>query len=329
MGEFIGLAYYAEVPGVFFDVQRTGPSTGMPTRTQQSDLLSIAYLSHGDTKHIALFPANPEECFYLAVQAFDLTERFQTPVFVVTDLDIGMNDWMCRRLVWDDTYRPDRGKVLSADELESIQKFSRYTDRDGDGIAARTLPGASTKGAYFTRGSGHTKDATYTEDSAEYREVVDRLARKLATAATAVPAPEMDLDPRGPADIGVITIGGCRGAVLEAIDRLRADAVAVDYMRIRAFPFQSSVREFVDSHQRCFVVEQNRDGQLRSLLALETGIARDRMVSVLDYGGLPLTADYVLGVIATEARGTEDSHPERSEGSAFGQRRSPRPVVTP
>jgi 2-oxoglutarate ferredoxin oxidoreductase subunit alpha len=297
MGEFIGLAYYAEVPGVFFDVQRTGPSTGMPTRTQQSDLLSIAYLSHGDTKHIALFPSNPEECFYLANKAFDLTEQFQTPVFVVTDLDIGMNDWMCRKLVWDDSYRPNRGKVLSAEDLEKVQRFSRYTDRDGDGIAPRTIPGVSPKGAYFTRGSGHTKDATYTEDAAEYQEVVDRLARKLATAATAVPEPEFNLHPGGGAEIGIITIGGCRGAVLEAIDRLRADGVAVDYMRIRAFPFAANIADFVNSHSRCFVVEQNRDGQLRSLIALETGIARDRMISVLDYGGLPLTAEIVYRAV--------------------------------
>jgi len=297
MSEFIGLAYYAEVPGVFFDVQRTGPSTGMPTRTQQSDLLSIAYLSHGDTKHIVLFPANPEECFYLATQAFDLTEQFQTPVFVVTDLDIGMNDWMCRKLVWDDSYRPNRGKVLTAEDLEKVQKFSRYTDRDGDGVAARTIPGVSPKGAYFTRGSGHTKDATYTEDAAEYQEVVDRLARKLATAATAVPAPEFNMHPGGGAEIGIITIGGCRGAVLEAIDRLRADGVAVDYMRVRAFPFSARVADFVNSHARCFVVEQNRDGQLRSLIALETGIARDRMMSILDYGGMPLTAQTVLSAV--------------------------------
>src|SRR5437762_1916370 len=191
MSEFVGLGYYAEVPGVFVDVQRTGPSTRMPTRTQQGDLRSVAYLSHGYTKHRALFPANPEECFYLMVQAFDLTERFQTPVFVVTDLDIGMNDWMCRRLVWNDASIPDRGKVLSAQDLEQVKRLARYADVDGDGIAARTIPGASTKGAYFTRGSGHTKDATYTEDAAEYQEVMDRLTRKFITAATAVPAPEL------------------------------------------------------------------------------------------------------------------------------------------
>jgi 2-oxoglutarate ferredoxin oxidoreductase subunit alpha len=305
MSEFIGLAYYTEIPGVFFDIQRTGPSTGMPTRTQQGDLLSIAYLSHGDTKHIALFPANPEECFYLAVEAFNLSERFQTPVFVVSDLDIGMNDWMCSRLKWDDSYRPDRGKVLSADDLEKIQKFSRYADVDGDGIAARSLPGVHPRGGYFTRGSGHDKHAAYTEDSADYQEVVDRLARKLVTAASAVPAPEMHLESQTrAAEIGLVSIGGCHAAVLEAVDRLRRSGLSVDYMRIRAFPFAPSVRAFIESHERCFVVEQNRDAQLRSLIAIETGLARDSMSSILDYGGLPLTADRVVGgVMEQQNRG--------------------------
>ncbi len=279
MSEFIGLAYYTEIPGVFFDIQRTGPSTGMPTRTQQGDLLSIAYLSHGDTKHIALFPANPAECFTLAVEAFDLAERFQTPVFVVSDLDIGMNDWMCKRFTWDDSYRADRGKVLGAEELDKIERFSRYLDVDGDGVAARTYPGVHPKGGYFTRGSGHTKHATYTEDAAEYQEVVDRLAVKLATAANEVPAPEMHLERAGaPAPIGIVSLGGCHAAVLEAVDRLRASGASVDYMRIRAFPFPASVREFIEAHERCYVVEQNRDAQLRTLLAIETGVARDRMI---------------------------------------------------
>jgi 2-oxoglutarate ferredoxin oxidoreductase subunit alpha len=304
MSEFIGLAYYTEIPGVFFDIQRTGPSTGMPTRTQQGDLLSIAYLSHGDTKHIALFPANPEECFYNAVQAFDLAERFQTPVFVVSDLDIGMNDWMCRKLAWDDGYRPDRGKVLGAEELEKLERFSRYQDGgpNGDGIAPRSLPGVHPKGGYFTRGSGHTKHATYTEDAAEYREVVDRLVRKLETAALQVPAPEIALDSRGdgvPA-IGLVSLGGCHGAVSEAVQRLRQWGERVDYMRIRAFPFAPSVRAFIESHTTCFVVEQNRDGQLRSLHALETGLAREQMQSILDYGGLPLTAERVIAGVYSE-----------------------------
>jgi 2-oxoglutarate ferredoxin oxidoreductase subunit alpha len=312
MSEFIGLAYYTEIPAVFYDVQRTGPSTGMPTRTQQADLLSIAYLSHGDTKHIVLFPSSPEECFYLSVTAFDLAERFQTPVFVVSDLDIGMNDWMCPRLKWDDTYRPDRGKVLTAEQLEKIERFSRYQDADGDGIAARSLPGVHPKGAYFVRGSGHDKHAAYTEDAADYQEVVDRLAKKLATAAQAVPAPEFHSGgqasstsgmQRPRADVGIVSVGGCHSAVLEAVSRLHDQGIAADYMRIRAFPFSEQVTDFLLSHERVFVVEQNRDAQLRSLLALETGIARDAMTPVLDYGGLPLTAAAVVDGITSRLEG--------------------------
>ena len=310
MSEFVGLAYYAEVPAVFFDVQRTGPSTGMPTRTQQADLLSIAYLSHGDTKHVAIFPSSPEECFYMAAQAFDLAERFQTPVFVVSDLDIGMNDWMCPRLTWDDAYRPDRGKVLSAADLDQVQRFYRYVSTNGDGVAARTLPGTSAKGAYFTRGSGHTKFGTYTEDDTEYREVVDRLTRKLAAAGEAAPAPEIILQ-QG-AEVGVITIGSCRGAVVEALDRLRERGVALDFMRIKAFPFGAAVRDFVAAHETCIVIEQNRDAQLRSLLQLETGVARDRLRSVREYGGLPFGTNQVidgileqLGSPSSEVRSTD------------------------
>ncbi|HJQ19111.1 MAG TPA: 2-oxoacid:acceptor oxidoreductase subunit alpha [Gemmatimonadaceae bacterium] len=299
MSEFIGLGYYAEIPGVFVDVQRTGPSTGMPTRTQQGDLLSIAYLSHGDTKHIALFPANPEECFYLTTQAFDLAERFQTPVFIVSDLDIGMNDWMCPRLKWNDRYRPDRGKVLDAAELAEVKKFARYADTGG-GVPARTLPGVSPKGAYFTRGSGHTSAATYTEDADEYREVVDRLARKLATAGEAVPGPE--IDPHDGASIGIVSLGGCHAAVREALHQLRSSGVAAEYMRVRGFPFGASVRDFMTKHRRYFIVEQNRDAQLRSLLAIETGTPLEKMVPVLDYGGLPLTAGFVVNEIARQLR---------------------------
>ena len=298
MSEFVGLGYYAEVPGVFVDVQRTGPSTGMPTRTQQSDLLSIAYLSHGDTKHIALFPANPEECFYMMVQAFDIAERFQTPTFLVTDLDIGMNDWMCRRLKWDDSYRPDHGKVLGKAELDAVKKFSRYADTGG-GIPARTLPGVSPKGAYFTRGSGHTLQATYTEDSDEYRAVMERLALKFKTAEDAVPEPEIDAKD---GTIGIVSIGGCHAAVREALQTLRAQNVAADYMRIRGFPFGKKVREFLAKHRRIFVVEQNRDAQLRSLLGIETGTAFDKMIPVLDYGGLPLTAGFVVSEISRQLK---------------------------
>ncbi|MFL5615533.1 MAG: 2-oxoacid:acceptor oxidoreductase subunit alpha [Gemmatimonadaceae bacterium] len=297
MSEFIGLAYYTEIPGVFFDIQRTGPSTGMPTRTQQADLLSIAYLSHGDTKHIALFPSDPAECFSMAVASFDLAERFQTPVFVVSDLDIGMNDWVVPRLTWDDTYRPDRGKVLDAAALESVQRFSRYLDVDGDGIAARSLPGQHPRGAYFVRGSGHDKHAAYTEDAAEYREVVDRLAKKFRTAEEQVPAPEIHRSRQEGSSVGLIALGGTHAAMLEARDALAAEGIDADYMRIKAFPFGSVVREFLESHETLFVIEQNRDAQLRSLLIIETGIPRDRLISVLDYGGLPLTADFVTGEV--------------------------------
>jgi 2-oxoglutarate ferredoxin oxidoreductase subunit alpha len=295
MQEFLGLAYYTEIPAVFFDIQRTGPSTGMPTRTQQADLFSLAYASHGDTKHIVLFPANPEECFYMSVEAFDLADRFQTPVFVASDLDIGMNDWMCKRLQWDDSYRPDRGKCLTAAELESVKKFSRYLDADGDAITARSLPGVHGNGAYFVRGSGHDKHGMYTEDSNAYQEVVDRLTRKLALAATKVPAPEIHLTPG--ATVGIVGLGGCHAALLEAIDILASQGIVADYMRIRGFPFDAPVRAFLDAHPVTFVVEQNRDAQLRSLLAIETGKPRDEMTSVLDYGGMPLTAGKVVGEV--------------------------------
>jgi 2-oxoglutarate ferredoxin oxidoreductase subunit alpha len=292
MGEFIGLGYYAEIPGVFFDVQRTGPSTGMPTRTQQADLLSIVYASHGDTRHIALFPADPRECFDFAVRAFDLAERFQTPVFVVSDLDIGMNDWAVPALRWDDAYRPDRGKVLDAAALERTAKFSRYLDVDGDGIPYRTLPGTHPKGAYFTRGSGHDEHARYTEDAAGYTAVVDRIARKIAGAAPHVPQAEVECV--AGARYGLITIGGCRGAVLEARARLRDHDIDTSYLRVRGFPFGADVAAFVAQHERTFVIEQNRDGQLRTLLVAEAGADPSRLVSVLRYGGLPLSASDVV-----------------------------------
>jgi 2-oxoglutarate/2-oxoacid ferredoxin oxidoreductase subunit alpha len=301
MEEFLGLAYYAEVPGVFFDIQRAGPSTGMPTRTQQGDLMAVAYASHGDTKHIALYPANPEECFYFSVTAFDLAERFQTPVFVVSDLDIGMNDWMVRRLKWDDAFRPDRGKVLTAEQLAVLPRFSRYLDVDGDGIPYRTYPGVDPKGAYFTRGSGHDKHAAYTEDATDYQEVVDRLARKMRTAAEAVPGPALRLQEG--AEVGIVSLGGCHAAVSEAIDRLREQGIVADYMRIRAFPFSEQVTEFLQRHDPCFVVEQNRDAQLRAMLTIETGVPRDHMISVLDYGGLPLTAQRVVSTVTSHVAG--------------------------
>jgi 2-oxoglutarate ferredoxin oxidoreductase subunit alpha len=297
MQEFIGLAYYTEIPAVFFDIQRTGPATGMPTRTQQADLMSLAYASHGDTKHIVIFPCDPRECFEMSVTAFDLAERFQTPVFVASDLDIGMNDWMVKRFDWDDAYRPDRGKVLDAAALEKVQKFHRYVDTDGDGIAARTLPGVGGKGAYFVRGSGHDKFGAYTEDSAAYQDVVDRIKRKIDGSATHLPAPVVHR--RKGADVGLVTIGGCDAAVREAADVLAAQGIKADVMRIRAFPFTESVKDFIEQHEHTFIIEQNRDAQLRSLLMIELGIPRDRMNSILDYNGMPLTAGKVVQAVKT------------------------------
>jgi 2-oxoglutarate/2-oxoacid ferredoxin oxidoreductase subunit alpha len=298
MSELIGLAYYAEIPAVIVDVQRTGPSTGMPTRTQQGDILACAYASHGDTKHILLFPANPEECFNFAVASFDLAERFQTPVFLLSDLDIGMNDWVCPRLKWDDKYRPNRGRVLSAAELEKLAKFHRYASENEDQVAARTLPGVHAKGAFFTRGSGHNKFGGYTEIPDEYQEVMDRLLRKHQAAAKAVPAPIVQL--QTDATFGVISLGGCDPAVREGIAALAERGIVADYMRIRSFPFDDAVEQFLASHDRVFVVEQNRDAQLRSLLTLETGVAKSQLRSVLVYGGFPLSSRHVIDGITSQ-----------------------------
>jgi 2-oxoglutarate ferredoxin oxidoreductase subunit alpha len=291
MSEFIGLAYYAEVPAVIFDIQRVGPSTGMPTRTQQCDIMAAAYASHGDTRHVVLFPANPEECFYMAVQAFDLAERLQTPVFVLSDLDIGMNDWMCPELKWDDQYRPDRGKVLSREQIEQLDKFQRYVDKDGDGIPYRTLPGVHPKGAYFTRGSGHNQFGAYTEDSAEYQVVVDRLKRKFDTAKTLVP--KAIIEGRGH-EVALVSVGSCEGAIREALDVLKRRGVQVDYMRVKAFPFGAEVEEFLAAHKQIFVIEQNRDAQLKSLLTLETAVEKSKLRSILHYSGLSMSCDCIV-----------------------------------
>ncbi len=305
MSEFIGLAYYAEIPGVFFDVQRTGPSTGMPTRTQQGDIMMCAYASHGDTKHIVLFPADPKESFECAVAAFDLSERFQTPVFVMLDLDIGMNDWMIPKLEWDDSYTPDRGKVLSADELDEIEHFYRYLDVDGDHVAARTLPGVHPKGAFFTRGSGHDKYGRYTEGSDEYIEVVDRLLKKVESAADHVPAPEIHTSGSGSTH-GMISVGGCHWAVLEARDDLARRGIEIDYLRVRGFPFNREVEEFLEKHERIFVIEQNRDEQLRKMLMIETGCSGDKLESITYYGGQPLSKGHVLDGLARHLSGVFD-----------------------
>ncbi|HEY8053693.1 MAG: 2-oxoacid:acceptor oxidoreductase subunit alpha [Steroidobacterales bacterium] len=297
MNEFLGLAYYAEVPAVVFDIQRVGPSTGMPTRTQQCDLMECAYASHGDTRHVCLYPANPEECFYMAVQAFDLAERLQTPVMVLSDLDIGMNDWMCRDLKWDDAYRPDRGKMLGKEEVLKLKKFYRFLDVDDDGIPYRTLPGVDPKAAYFTRGSGHTQYGAYTEDSADYQLVLDRLLRKWATAKKLMPRPVIEAT-TGTA-CAIVSLGSCDGAVREALDVLRARGVNVDYMRVRAFPFGEEVEKFLAAHEVLFVVEQNRDAQLRALLTLETAVDKSKLRSLLHYSGLPISSRFIVeGVLA-------------------------------
>ena len=298
MSEFIGYAYYAEVPAVIFDVQRVGPSTGMPTRTQQCDLIACAYASHGDTKHVLLFPANPEECFYMSITAFDLADRLQTPVIVMTDLDIGMNDWVCPDLKWDEKYQPDKGKVLSPEDLDAMDKFYRYLDSDGDGITYRTIPGEHPKGSYFTRGSGHTKYGAYTEDSAEYKEVVDRLLVKWETARTIVPEPEIEYSKFN--KHAILSLGSCDGAVKEALVRLKDENAGLNYCRVKAFPFTQEVMDFVEKHERVYVVEQNRDAQLRSLLMLDADSDDERLIPMLHYDGMPLNASFVVDRVLEE-----------------------------
>jgi len=293
MSEFIGFAYYAEIPSVFIDIQRVGPSTGMPTRTQQCDIMLCAYASHGDTRHPMLFPANPHECFEMSVMAFDLAERLQTPVFLLSDLDIGMNDWVAPELAWNDTYRPDRGKVLHPADLDQIERFVRYTDTDGDGITYRTLPGEDPRGAYFVRGSGHNSQGGYTEDSHEYQDVMERLLVKWRTAKTLVPSAQITPSNRA-TRLGIVAFGSSDGAVIEARDRLAEQGIHTNYMRLRAFPFGSEVLDFLHEHDTIFVVEQNRDAQMKSLLMLETNNVADRLVSILHYNGMPIPSQCVV-----------------------------------
>jgi 2-oxoglutarate ferredoxin oxidoreductase subunit alpha len=296
MQEFLGLAYYAEVPAVVFDIQRVGPSTGMPTRTQQCDIHSAAYASHGDTRQVCLYPASPEECFEFAPKAFDLAERLQTPVLVLSDLDIGMNDWMCPEFKWDESYVPDRGKVLDVEQVKQLEKFWRYYDHDNDGIAQRTLPGTHPNGAYFARGSGHNQYGGYTEDSKEYQIVVDRLRKKWITASHLVPKAIIERNEK--IDIGIVSLGSSDGAVREARARLEAQGIHTNYMRIRGFPFGEEVEAFLQAQRLSFVVEQNRDAQLRSLLTLETGIEKTRLRSILHYNGMPIPASCVYDGVA-------------------------------
>ena len=294
MNELLGFAYFTEIPAVLIDVQRVGPSTGMPTRTQQGDIMECAYASHGDTRHILLFPANPNECFGFAARCFDLAEHFQTPVMMLSDLDIGMNDWVTPEFQWDDNAKADRGKVLTAEQLEGMQKYFRYMPENGSAVAPRTLPGVHPRGAYFTRGSGHNKLGGYTEIPEEYQEVMDRLRRKHKEAATHVP-PAI-IEDHG-SRVGMITVGSCDQAVREAVELLAEAGQKVDYMRIRAFPFGPEVEDFLATHDYCYVVEQNRDAQLAALLVLETPVPKENLRSILYYAGFPLSAKHVLEAV--------------------------------
>jgi len=300
MSEFVGLGYYAEIPAVIFDVQRTGPSTGLPTRTQQGDILKNAMLSHGDTKHLMLIPSSVEECFSMAVESFDLAEEFQTPVFVMSDLDLGMNNWMSEPFAYPE--KPmNRGKVLSAEELERLGGFERYRDVDGDGIGYRTLPGTNhPKAAYFTRGSGHNEQAVYSERPEDYVNNMDRLSRKFDTARERVPAPVLQ-ETEGAA-IGVIAYGTTHWAIVESLDQMKQEyELPVSYCRVRGFPFSRQVFDFIGRHQRVYVVEQNRDGQMFELLRMEAG-AEDvaRLRSIRHYQGLPIDARSVTDEIVSQ-----------------------------
>jgi 2-oxoglutarate ferredoxin oxidoreductase subunit alpha len=294
MQEFIGLAYFAEVPAVIFDVQRGGPSTGMPTRTQQSDILISAYASHGDTKHVLLFPEDPRECFEFGALAFDLADRLQTPVFVLLDLDIGMNEWLCEPLAWEDGRRFDRGKVLTAGDLDAGREFGRYLDVDGDGIPYRTYPGTHpTMGSFFTRGTSRDRYARYTEEGGAYVDNMQRLLRKFETAKALVPKP-VRTDSETPTRAGVIYFGSTAPAMREAMGALDAHGIALDTLRVRAFPFAEEVIDFILDHDQVFVIEQNRDGQLRMLLVNEGAIDPARLISILHYDGTPITARFIV-----------------------------------
>ena len=301
MQEFIGLAYFAEIPVVLIDVQRGGPSTGMPTRTQQSDLLSSAYASHGDTKHVMLFPEDPTECFEFTAQAFDMAERLQTPVFVMTDLDIGMNTRLCDPFQWNDTRTYDRGKVMTHDDLEAGKEFGRYLDVDGDGIPFRTYPGTHpTRGAYFTRGTTKDRYARYSEAGPDYVDNMQRLLRKFETAKQLMPKPLLRPASK-PARFGAIYYGSTSPAMQEALDVLAMRGIHVNALRVRGFPFQDEIADFVASHPWVFVIEQNRDAQLKTLLVNEAKLAPSRLLSILHYDGTPITARFIVDQISQHA----------------------------
>jgi 2-oxoglutarate ferredoxin oxidoreductase subunit alpha len=303
MTEFIGLAYFAEIPATIINVQRGGPSTGMPTRTQQADLLSCAYASHGDTKHVLLFPEDPRECFEFGAAALDLADRLQTPVFLMTDLDIGMNHRLCEPLQWDDSRRYDRGKVMSREDLDSGRDFGRYLDVDGDGIPYRTLPGTHPeRGAYFTRGTTRDAYARYSEAGPDYVYNVERLLRKFETAKALVPQP-LERKAAKPTRHGVLYFGSTSPAMSEAFDALHAQGLHVDLMRIRAFPFSEPVDRFIAEHDSVFVIEQNRDAQLRTMLMTEQEVDPARLVPILHFDGTPITARFITDAIAKRMPG--------------------------
>ncbi|HEY6864273.1 MAG TPA: 2-oxoacid:acceptor oxidoreductase subunit alpha [Burkholderiales bacterium] len=298
MSEFIGLAYFAEIPATIIDVQRGGPSTGMPTRTQQSDVLKCAYASHGDTKHVLLFPEDPHECFTMAAQCLDLADRLQTPVFLMTDLDIGMNQRLCKPFAWDDSKVYDRGKVMTAEMLDSGKDFGRYLDVDGDGIPFRTYPGThATKGGYFTRGTSKNAYAIYSERGEDYKYNMQRLQKKFETAKTLVPKAVLTAS-KEPARFGAIYYGSTSPAMAEALDALARQGIFVNALRIRAFPFQDEIFDFVASHSKVFVIEQNRDAQMKTLLVNDAGINPASLISILHYDGTPITARFITKEIA-------------------------------
>ena len=297
MSEFLGLAYFAEVPAVLFNIQRGGPSTGMPTRTQQSDITACAYASHGDTKHVLIFPSDPSECFDFAIEAFDLAERLQTPIIVMSDLDLGMNEWTTKPLKIDEARGFDRGKVLDAKQLDEVEQFGRYLDVDGDGIPYRTYPGTHPeKGAFFTRGTSHNEFAGYTEDGSINVRVMERLVHKFNTAKKLVPGPVFGQDCQT-STLGLIYFGTTASSVPEAMEMLNERGIKMDTMRIRSFPFSAEVESFIDSHEKVFLVEQNRDAQLRSLLVNECEIDPARIVPVLNYDGFPITAKCIVDLV--------------------------------
>ncbi len=297
MSEFLGLAYFAEIPLVVFNVQRGGPSTGMPTRTQQSDVLACAYASHGDTKHVLLFPADPKDCFDFSAKAFDLADQLQTPVFVVSDLDMGMNDWVSEKFDWDDSIAYNRGKVLNYEDLEKLESYGRYLDSDNDGICYRTYPGTHPeKGAYFTRGTSHDEYARYTEDGNVNAETLMRLMRKFRTASELVPEPLIEIN--GEDSCGIIFYGSSKPAVLEAKDILKTKNINVDLMQIRSFPFNLDVWEFIANHDRIYVVEQNRDSQMRTLIMAEGGISAEVLRPLVHFTGDPIEAAYIVNKVS-------------------------------